>query len=128
MKNFIYLLAIIILAVSCSKKNDAEQNEKQKSNSAAIVKFIEVGSDKCVPCKQMKEVTANITAKYKEQLDFEMIDINKEKDAASKYGVQLIPTQIFYNKDGKEFFRHVGYFPEEKIDSLLQANGLKIVG
>ncbi len=127
MKKYIYLLAIMLFAISCGKKEEAKENETQKSNSTAIVKFIEVGSDKCIPCKQMKEVIANITAKYKEQLDFEMVDINKDKDAVSKYGVQLIPTQIFYDKSGKEFFRHVGYFPEEKIDSLLQANGLKVM-
>ena len=129
MKNIITIAIIASIAlISCNKQsNPSPAARPAVTNSAtAKIKFLEIGSDKCIPCKQMKVVTENIVKKYGDELAFEFIDINIDENATEKYKVQLIPTQIFYNPKGVEIFRHVGYFPEEKIDSLLQANGLKM--
>ena len=127
MKYLSILFVFMMLAISCDNKNSAPQSQTvAKVSTTAKIKFVEIGSDKCVPCRQMKLVTEKITAKYKDQLNFEFIDINKNKDAVDKFKIQLIPTQIFYDAKNTEIFRHVGFFPEEKIDSLLQANGLTI--
>ena len=129
MKNIITIAIIASIAlISCQKQsNPSPAARPAVTNSAtAKIKFLEIGSDKCIPCKQMKVVTENIVKKYGDELAFQYIDIYENKDVADDYKVQLIPTQIFYNQKGVEIFRHVGYFPEEKIDSLLQANGLKM--
>ena len=129
MKNIITIAIIASIAlISCQKQSNPSPAAKPAvTNSAtAKIKFLEIGSDKCIPCKQMKVVTENIVKKYGDELAFQYIDIYENKDVADDYKVQLIPTQIFYNQKGVEIFRHVGYFPEEKIDSLLQANGLKM--
>ena len=129
MKNIITIAIIASIAlISCQKQSNPSPAAKLAvTNSAtAKIKFLEIGSDKCIPCKQMKVVTENIVKKYGDELAFQYIDIYENKDVADDYKVQLIPTQIFYNQKGVEIFRHVGYFPEEKIDSLLQANGLKM--
>ena len=129
MKNIITIAIIASIAlISCQKQSNQSPAAKPAvTNSAtAKIKFLEIGSDKCIPCKQMKVVTENIVKKYGDELAFQYIDIYENKDVADDYKVQLIPTQIFYNQSGVEIFRHVGYFPEEKIDSLLQANGLKM--
>ncbi len=129
MKNIITIAIIASIAlISCQKQSNPSPAAKLAvTNSAtAKIKFLEIGSDKCIPCKQMKVVTENIVKKYGDELAFQYIDIYENKDVADDYKIQLIPTQIFYNQKGVEIFRHVGYFPEEKIDSLLQANGLKM--
>lgn len=129
MKNIITIAIIASIAlISCQKQSNPSPAAKPAvTNSAtAKIKFLEIGSDKCIPCKQMKVVTENIVKKYGDELAFQYIDIYENKDVADDYKIQLIPTQIFYNQKGVEIFRHVGYFPEEKIDSLLQANGLKM--
>lgn len=129
MKNIITIAIIASIAlISCQKQSNPSPAAKPAvTNSAtAKIKFLEIGSDKCIPCKQMKVVTENIVKKYGDELAFQYIDIYENKDVADDYKIQLIPTQIFYNPKGVEIFRHVGYFPEEKIDSLLQANGLKM--
>ena len=129
MKNIITIAIIASIAlISCQKQSNPSPAAKPAvTNSAtAKIKFLEIGSDKCIPCKQMKVVTENIVIKYGDELAFQYIDIYENKDVADDYKIQLIPTQIFYNQKGVEIFRHVGYFPEEKIDSLLQANGLKM--
>jgi len=49
----------------------------------------------------------------------------EQQPYAQKYGIRLIPTQVFLDKDGKEFFRHEGFFPEDEIHKLLQGKGVK---
>ncbi len=44
---------------------------------------------------------------------------------AKTYNIQVIPTQVFLDKDGHEFHRHEGFYPLEQIESLLRDRGLK---
>lgn len=90
-----------------------------------VLTFIELGSVNCVPCKKMQKVMKNIENNYGDQIKVIFHDIYKEKDKVKKYEVKLIPTQIFFDKSGKEIFRHEGFFPESEIDELLAKHGLK---
>ncbi|MFA6596350.1 MAG: thioredoxin family protein [Ignavibacteriaceae bacterium] len=91
------------------------------------VTFIELGSVKCIPCKQMQPVMKAIEAKYGEQVKVTFYDVwtPGQKPFAKKYGIKLIPTQIFLDEKGKEFFRHEGFYPEKEIDKLLISKGIK---
>jgi len=42
-------------------------------------------------------------------------DVRQDPSVGEKYGISVIPTQIFFDKDGKELFRHEGFFPKEDI-------------
>ena len=88
--------------------------------------FVELGSVKCIPCRQMQPVMKAIEEKYRGQVNVVFYDVWKEDQRAygKKYGVRIIPTQVFLDKEGKEFFRHEGFFPESEIDKLLQKRGL----
>ena len=93
-----------------------------------LVTFVELGSVKCIPCKAMQPVMKSIERKYADQIKVVFYDVWKEeqKKYADQYGIKLIPTQVFLDKNGKEFFRHEGFFPEAAIDTLLQKRGLKV--
>jgi thioredoxin 1 len=90
------------------------------------ITFVELGSDKCIPCKQMQPVMKAISEKYGKQIKIVFYDVWKkdQKKYAEKYKIKLIPTQVFLDENGKEFFRHEGFYPEEEIDKLLQSKGL----
>ncbi len=45
----------------------------------------------------------------------EFIDVWENEDAGKKYGIETIPTQIFYDAAGKELFRHVGFLSKEDV-------------
>jgi thioredoxin 1 len=136
MKKFIYLFlafAVLLQFLSCGKKTEQTQlNEIKETNSQveqtekAKVTFIELGSVNCIPCKQMQPVMKSIEEKYKGQVKVVFHDVWKDKKPAQDYGIKLIPTQVFLDENGKEFFRHEGFYPEEEIDKLLQAKGLKL--
>jgi thioredoxin 1 len=92
------------------------------------VTFVELGSDKCIPCKQMQPILKSVESKYGSQLKVIFYDVwtKEQKKYAEKYKIKLIPTQVFLDENGKEFFRHEGFYPEEEIDKLLKSKGLKI--
>ena len=101
---------------------DANQNAEMPK-----ITFVELGSEKCIPCKQMKHVMKAIEEKYGPQIEVIFYDVWKsdQKKYATEYEIRLIPTQVFLNQKGQELFRHEGFFPEEEIDIFLQAQGLK---
>lgn len=90
------------------------------------VTFVELGSVNCIPCKQMQPVMKALEEKYGEQIKVIFYDVWKadQKKYAQKYGIKLIPTQVFLDENGKEFHRHEGFYPEAEIDKLLQGKGL----
>lgn len=94
------------------------------------VTFVELGSVNCIPCKQMQPVMKAIEEKYGDQVKVIFYDVWKDdqKKYAQDYKIKLIPTQVFLDENGKEFFRHDGFYPESEIDKLLQGKGLKPKG
>lgn len=125
-KIFALISAIMILNVGC----DAQSKNEQKvviENKNSKVTFVELGSVNCVPCKQMQPVMKAIEEKYGEQVDVIFYDVwtQEQKPYAQKYGIKLIPTQVFLDETGKEFHRHEGFYPEGEIDKILQSKGLK---
>lgn len=86
-----------------------------KPAKAPLPKLLDLGADKCVPCKLMMPVLAELKTNYLGKLEVEFIDVWKNPDAAKKYGIEVIPTQIFYSAQGKELFRHIGFFSKDDI-------------
>ncbi len=117
MKNIFVILFILLLPFTITA-----QNKEVKPK----VTFIELGSVKCIPCKQMQPVMKSIEEKYGDQIDVIFYDVwqPEQKKYAQKYGIRLIPTQIFLDENGKEFHRHEGFYPEAEIDKLLKTKGL----
>ena len=63
----------------------------------------------------MKPVLEELTKEYAGKLKVEFYDVWKNEAYGTKYGIRVIPTQIFIDPDGKELFRHEGYFSKEDI-------------
>ena len=74
----------------------------------------------------MQPVMHSLENRYGEQLKviFYNVSTPKEQSYAKQYGIRIIPTQVFMDMNGKEFFRHEGFFSEEQIDKLLKKQGM----
>ncbi len=105
MKLFSKLLAIGLFSVFLINTAYAEN----------LPKLIDLGADKCVPCKMMAPLLEELKQEQSGKFDVEFIDIQKHRDLAKKYRVRMIPTQIFFAPDGTELYRHQGYIPKEDI-------------
>jgi len=116
------LLAFFLCLVTALYGQDAKKNEIKPK-----VTFIELGSVTCIPCRQMEPVLKSVRAKYGSQINVLFYDIKKEdqKKYSEQYKVKLIPTQVFLDESGKEFYRHQGFFPAKEIDKVLIGKGLK---
>jgi len=120
MKRYILILLLIPLVFLYS-------DDKKVKEKKPLITFIELGSVNCIPCKKMQPIMKSIEEKYGEQIKVIFYDVWKDDTKAREYGIRLIPTQVFLDKNGKEFFRHEGFYPESEIDKLLQSKGLKVV-
>lgn len=83
--------------------------------SQALPKLVDVGSDKCIPCIKMAPILDQLKEDFAGRFEVEFIDAWKNREEASKYGVRMIPTQIFYAPDGSELFRHTGFIGRNDI-------------
>ena len=77
--------------------------------------LIELGADRCVPCKMMMPIIEELTKEYAGRLHVRFYDVWKNPAYGHHYGIELIPTQIFLDPDGGELFRHQGFFPKKDI-------------
>ncbi|MHB1397337.1 MAG: thioredoxin family protein [Trichloromonadaceae bacterium] len=118
------LLFGLFLLLVLSACNQAESTPAGPSPSAPTVstatgqrlpKLIDLGADKCIPCKMMAPILDELKKDYAGRLEVEFIDVWKNRDKAAEYGVQMIPTQIFYDASGKELFRRSGFIGREDI-------------
>lgn len=77
--------------------------------------LLELGADKCIPCKMMVPVLKELSEQYPQQFTVAFHDVWKDPTPGEKYNLNIIPTQIFFDEDGKELFRHEGFFAKDDI-------------
>lgn len=85
------------------------------STPAPLPKLLDLGADKCIPCKAMAPILEEMKKELAGKLEVEFIDVWKNPDAAREQTVEIIPTQIFLDAHGKELFRHTGFFSKEDM-------------
>jgi thioredoxin 1 len=103
----------------------AKDNPVDKARSNGRPSLIDFGSTGCVPCKMMEPILETLREKYRDKVNILFINVGEEPILASRYGVQSIPIQIFFDKSGKEIFRHVGFFPQDQIETKISEMGSK---
>ena len=119
-KNYLILgvLVIAVCGVIAFKSLQTHEAAAGLADDTVIGKgipvLLELGSHSCVPCKKMMPILAELST---EQSAFTVsfVDVWAAEEKSEQYEVELIPTQIFFDKNGKELFRHVGFYPKEDI-------------
>jgi thioredoxin 1 len=91
-----------------------------------LPKLVDLGADKCIPCKAMAPILKDLKAEYAGRMDVEFIDVWKDPKPGKTYKIKLIPTQIFFDASGKERFRHEGFFGKEDILAKWKELGVDI--
>ena len=112
---FFGLIAVALIAVTATVP--AEQK---------LPKLLDLGATKCIPCKKMAPILEALKKDYAGKLEVEFIDVWKSEDEAKKYGINLIPTQIFFDATGKELFRHEGFYGRDDILAKWKELGVKL--
>jgi len=102
-------------ALTMTQPAAQEQTAAEKDVPTALPRLVDLGADKCIPCKMMAPILEELKEEYKDRMEVEFVDVWKNPDAGKAYGISVIPTQIFYDADGKELFRHQGFISKEDI-------------
>lgn len=100
----------------------------QESPQTGLPRLLELGSTTCVACQQMAPIIEALKKEYAGRLQVQFIDVYEDEAAARKHGVRVIPTQIFFDAQGREFFRHEGFFPKEEILAVFRRHGIELGG
>jgi len=114
-------LAVTVVAAVALKQRgsgeakDAASGASESGAKAALPRLVDLGAGKCIPCKKMAPILEELRKEYSGRMAVEFIDVWKNPDAGKAYGIEMIPTQIFYDASGTELFRHTGFFGKEDI-------------
>jgi len=129
---FLILLAVVFGFKKVSNNTEATLNESaltQESVKTDDIKatFIELGSVGCIPCDKMQPIMKEIAEEYKGQVKVIFYDVRTVfgEPYKKKFNIRAIPTQVFLDKDGKEYFRHLGFFAKDELVKVLQMQGVK---
>jgi len=93
-----------------------------------LPRLVDLGAGKCIPCKMMAPILEELKKEYRGRLEVEVIDVWEDPQAGQRYGIRVIPTQIFYDASGKEVFRHEGFLSKEDILVTLKKLGIDLEG
>jgi thioredoxin 1 len=83
--------------------------------ATGLPKLLDLGADKCIPCKKMAPILATLREEFAGQFDVVFIDVWKNRDMSAAYKLRMIPTQIFFDAAGHELFRHEGFYSRQDI-------------
>jgi len=103
----------------------ANDNVVGKARSSGKPSLVDFGSKGCGPCDMMTPILATLSKKYEGKANVLFVQVAEEQILAARYGIQSIPVQVFFDKTGREVFRHVGFFPQEEIEKKLAEMGVK---
>jgi thioredoxin 1 len=129
-RKFLFLIFLAItLTTGCGAANngDEKKGEAAAAEDTILVTFVELGSVRCIPCKMMQPIMKAIEKDYADQVNVVFHDVwtPEGEPFAASYKIRVIPTQVFLDKEGKEYFRHEGFFPKDELIKVLQQKGVK---
>jgi thioredoxin 1 len=122
----VFAAAVVLIVARESGKPPVEDSASPGGPSGGIPTLIDLGADRCVPCIKMAPILKELKEEYRGKLEVIFIDVWKDRTAGQKYGIRLIPTQIFFDAQGKELGRHEGFIGKEDILNTFRRLGVEI--
>lgn len=89
-----------------------------------MVTMLDLGAHKCIPCKMMAPIIKELQEEYKGRASVIFIDVWEHQEQAKRFGIRGIPTQIFYDKEGREVGRHIGFLDKKSIVEVFEKLGV----
>ena len=124
-KTTMWLTALLLVASSSFTCGDTATQSPEEVPKKGMVTMLDLGAKKCIPCKMMAPILEELKREYRGKASIVFIDVLVHREEARKYGIRAIPTQIFFDKNGKEVFRHEGFMDKKSIVRELGKLGVK---
>ena len=117
--------ALLMMWITGAPWVDAEPPDFSKVPVKGMVTMIDLGAKTCIPCKMMAPILEKMEKVYRGKAAIVFIDVWENRNQAGRFRISSIPTQIFFNPEGKEIYRHVGFMGEEAIAAQLKNMGVE---
>lgn len=124
-KGFILIgvVAASLTAVAASA-GDSNNDAIPPVPTPGLVTMVDLGAHKCIPCKMMAPIIDEIRKEYTGRASIIFIDVWEHREQVPRFGIRGIPTQIFYDKEGREAGRHIGFMDKKSIMETLDKLGV----
>lgn len=119
------LVLLLVAGTAHAELPSATSEVIKQALSSGKPAVIDLGARTCIPCKKMAPILESLSNEYRGKAGVLFIDVHSDKAAAERFRVQMIPTQIFFNAQGKEVKRHMGFMEKADIIKELKSAGLK---
>jgi thioredoxin 1 len=114
------------LAPTSSAPRPSPTSQGTVATSTGVPRLVDVGADKCIPCKAMAPILAELRVEYTGRMLVDFIDVWKNPGAGDPYNIYAIPTQIFYDGNGNELTRHEGFISKQDILATWKRFGIEL--
>ncbi|MGM0655954.1 MAG: thioredoxin family protein [Thermodesulfobacteriota bacterium] len=116
---FFAVIVVLLFAPMASARDFSQIPEKGK------VTMVDLGAKKCIPCKMMAPIMEKLEKAYEGNAEIIFIDVWENRKQAPRFNIRAIPTQIFFNENGEEVYRHVGFMDEKSIIRQMTKMGIE---
>jgi thioredoxin 1 len=120
---WLFLIGTILLWTAAAVYA-ADAVEAPPVPTPGLATMVDLGAHKCIPCKMMAPIIEELQKEYVGRASIIFIDVWEHKDQARKFGIHSIPTQIFYDMQGREVGRHVGFLDKKSIMHMFEKLGV----
>ena len=86
---------------------------------SAIPVVADFWAEWCGPCRMIAPVLEALAKDYKDKLKVVKINVDEEPDLASRYGIQSIPTMLFF-KGGQMVKQQIGAVPRPVLEKIVK--------
>lgn len=126
MKKLVGVGIVWAVLLCCTLLVGAEAAKEDPGNvpASGMVTMVDLGARSCIPCKMMAPIMEKLEKEYEGKAAIVFIDVWQDRSQGARFGIRAIPTQIFFDKNGQEVYRHVGFMPEDAIVGQLEKMGV----
>nr|MBF0223172.1 thioredoxin family protein [Desulfobulbaceae bacterium] len=122
--NTTLVLLLLFAFIGCSNADDSTFGKEVVPGIPVknTVTLVDLGAKTCIPCKMMAPILEELKVEYQGRAEVIFIDVWEEanKSKAKAFKIMSIPTQVFFDKEGREVYRHRGFLDKEAIVTKLE--------
>jgi len=102
------------------KNISKEQWEQEVTNSDKAV-FVDFWATWCGPCSIVAPIVEELAKEYQGKVNFVKVDVDQNKELASKYNIFSIPTLVIF-RNGQLVSQAAGAVSKESIRNYINKN------
>lgn len=121
----IFLCFAISLQAGAAELPSSSEAAVKAAIASGRPSVVDFGARSCIPCKQMAPILEQLNRELKGKANVVFVDVWKDGSFASKYRIQMIPTQLFFDAKGREVKRHMGFLDKAGLLKELRTAGMR---